>query len=90
MQELPSVVRGDAAAEIAVPASGARITELADAYARRVLTRLGRHVVSLDRATIKTAVLSTTDLERHNVNLVGGDPYSGPARSANSICGGRF
>jgi phytoene dehydrogenase-like protein len=39
--------------------------------------RLGRHVINLDRATIKTAVLSPADLERHNVNLVGGDPYSG-------------
>src|SRR5262245_32871418 len=77
LQELPRIVRGDAAEEIAVPASGAWITELADAYARRVLTRLGRHVVNLDRATIKTAVLSPADLERHNVNLVGGDPYSG-------------
>jgi phytoene dehydrogenase-like protein len=26
---------------------------------------------------IKTAVLSPADLERHNINLVGGDPYSG-------------
>ena len=77
LQELPRVVRGDAADEITVPPSGAWTTELAEAYARRVLTRLGRHVVNLDRATIKTAVFSPADLERHNVNLVGGDPYSG-------------
>jgi phytoene dehydrogenase-like protein len=77
LQDLPRVVRGDAADEIAVPASGAWTAELAEAYAQRVLTRLGRHVVNLDRATVGTAVLSPADLERHNVNLVGGDPYSG-------------
>src|SRR5215470_4520240 len=77
LQELPRVVRGDGASEIPVPASGAWTAELAEAYARRVLTRLGRHVLNLERATIKTAVLSPADLERHNVNLVGGDPYSG-------------
>jgi phytoene dehydrogenase-like protein len=77
LQELPRFVRGDAADEIAAPPFGAWTTDLAEAYAQRVLRRLGRHVVNLDRATIKTAVLSPADLERHNVNLVGGDPYSG-------------
>jgi len=77
LQELPRVVRGDAANEIDVPASGAWTAELAEAYARRVLTRLGRHVANLDRATIRSAVLSPADLELHNINLVGGDPYSG-------------
>jgi len=77
LQELPRVVRGDGASEIPVPASGAWTAELAEVYARRVLTRLGRHVLNLERATMRTAVLSPADLERHNVNLVGGDPYSG-------------
>src|SRR5262249_11670395 len=62
LQELRRVVRGDAANEIDVPASGAWTAELADAYARRVLTRLGRHVANLDRATIRSAVLSPADL----------------------------
>src|SRR5262245_24271264 len=75
--ELPRVVRGDAANEIAVPANGAWTPQLAAAQARRVLTRLGCHIVNLERATIKTAVLSPADLERYNVNLVGGHPYSG-------------
>src|SRR5262249_37290452 len=72
LQELPRVVRGDAANEIDVPASGAWTPELAEAYARRVLTRLGRHVANLDQATIRSAVLSPADLEHHNINLVGG------------------
>src|SRR5262249_40263955 len=66
-----------AGSEIAVPADGAWTPQLAAEQARRVLTRLGRHIVNLERATIKTAVLSPADLERYNVNLVGGDPYSG-------------
>jgi phytoene dehydrogenase-like protein len=77
LQELPRHVRGDAAGQIVAPPFGAWTPDLAEAYAQRVLTRLGRHVVNLDRATIRSAVLSPADLERHNVNLVGGDPYSG-------------
>jgi len=77
LQELPRVVRGDTAGEIAAPPHGDWTADVAEAYARRVLTRLGRHVVNLDRVTIKSAVLSPADLERHNINLVGGDPYSG-------------
>ena len=60
------------------------------AYAHRVLRRLGRHIVNLERATLKTAVLSPADLERHNVNLVGGDPYSGACTLGQFHCGGHF
>jgi phytoene dehydrogenase-like protein len=60
----------DAAGQIVAPSFGAWTPDLAEAYAQRVLARLGRHVVNLDRATIRTAVLSPADLERHNVNLV--------------------
>jgi len=77
LQELPRRVRGDAAGRISVPPSGSWTTQLAEAYAARVLSRLGRHIVNLRAATMKTAVLSPADLEHHNVNLVGGDPYSG-------------
>jgi phytoene dehydrogenase-like protein len=46
-------------------------------YADHVLERLGRHIPNLQSALIGRAVLSPADLERANVNLVGGDPYSG-------------
>ena len=61
----------------APPPHGDWTADVAEAYAQRVLTRLGRRVVNLDRVTIKSAVLSPADLERYNINLVGGDPYSG-------------
>ena len=77
LQELPRAMRGDAAGEIAAPSHGDWTADVAEAYAQRVLKRLGRHVVNLDRVTIKSAVLSPADLERDNINLVGGDPYSG-------------
>jgi phytoene dehydrogenase-like protein len=77
LQELPRVIRGDAAGEIAAPADGAWTAEVAQAYAQRVLKRLARHITNLDTALIKSAVLSPADLERYNINLVGGDPYSG-------------
>ena len=77
LQELPRVIRGDAAGEIAAPADGAWTAEVAQAYAQRVLKRLARHITNLDQVLIKSAVLSPADLERYNINLVGGDPYSG-------------
>jgi phytoene dehydrogenase-like protein len=75
--ELPRTVRGDAAGLISVPADGRWTPALAEAYAERVLTRLGGHIGNLSRATLKTTILSPADLERANINLVGGDPYGG-------------
>jgi phytoene dehydrogenase-like protein len=46
-------------------------------YADRVVARLARHVPNLESATLRRVVLSPADLERANINLVGGDPYSG-------------
>lgn len=77
LQELPRIVKGDAAGTIEPPADGRWTAELRDAYARRVVDRLGRHVPNLRGATIGMAALSPADLEARNINLVGGDPYSG-------------
>ena len=77
LQELPRIVRGDAANLIEPPVDGRWGPALADAYAGRILARLRRHITNLDEASIGMAILSPADLEAANINLVGGDPYSG-------------
>jgi phytoene dehydrogenase-like protein len=51
--------------------------EARERYADRITGRLARHIPNLESALLKRVVLSPADLERANVNLVGGDPYSG-------------
>jgi phytoene dehydrogenase-like protein len=76
LQELPSVVRGDAAGELDV-GDGSWAEELREGYADRIQARLARHIENLDSALLKRVVLSPADLEAANVNWVGGDIYSG-------------
>jgi phytoene dehydrogenase-like protein len=77
LQELPpGPVKGDAAGEIAV-GDGTWTESLREAYADRIVARLGRHVTNLERATSTRVVLSPADIERLNCNLVAGDIYSG-------------
>lgn len=77
LQELPSKIRGDAAGEIAPPADGRWSEAVRDAYAARIMKRLGQHIMNLNSATLAMTALSPADLEHWNMNLVGGDPYSG-------------
>ncbi|QBI20385.1 NAD(P)/FAD-dependent oxidoreductase [Egibacter rhizosphaerae] len=77
LQELPSVVTGDAAGELSAPADGAWTEELREAYADRIQQRLARHLPGLDDQVEGRRVYSPADLEALNPNLVGGDPYSG-------------
>jgi phytoene dehydrogenase-like protein len=76
LQELPTRVKGDAAGEIDV-GDGTWTETLRERYADRIVARLGRHIANLESATLARTVLSPADLERANMNLVGGDPYSG-------------
>ncbi|MEJ7793872.1 MAG: NAD(P)/FAD-dependent oxidoreductase [Gaiellaceae bacterium] len=76
LQELPPRPRGDAAGELDTTA-GIWTEELREAYADRILVRLGDHVENLATATIGRAVLSPADLEAANPNWVGGDIYGG-------------
>ena len=79
LQELPSgAVKGDAAGEIDT-ANGTWTETLREAYADRIVARLGDSIENLAGATIARTVLSPADIERANVNLVGGDIYGGSA-----------
>lgn len=77
LQELPSVIRGDAAEILTVPTDGRWTTALREQYADRIVSRLEAHIPGLSQQISGRAVLSPADLESLNMNLVGGDPYSG-------------
>ena len=72
--DAPTKIKGDAAGEI----PGRSWDEATrEAFADRIESVLSRHIK--DFATIKLArrAYSPADLERMNINLVGGDPYGG-------------
>ena len=77
LQELPSVVRGDAAGEIDPPPDGTWTEDLREAYADRIQARLATHLPGLEDQIIGRRAFSPADLEDLNANLVGGDPYAG-------------
>jgi phytoene dehydrogenase-like protein len=77
LQELPAGrVKGDAAGELDV-GDGTWTEELREAYADRIVARLGEAIENLGEATLKRVALSPADLERLNCNLVAGDIYAG-------------
>jgi phytoene dehydrogenase-like protein len=77
LQELPAGrIKGDAAEELDV-GDGSWTEKLREAYADRIVARLGRHIQNLERATIARVTLAPPDIEALNVNLVGGDIYGG-------------
>ena len=46
-------------------------------YADTIQARLAKHIPNLEASIVKRVALGPHDLERLNVNLVGGDPYGG-------------
>ena len=76
LQELPSRPQGDAAKMLDI-GDGAWTEGLRERFADRVMAKLARQVPNLYGAMRKRVVLSPADLEASNINLVGGDPYSG-------------
>jgi len=77
LQELPAGrVKGDAAGELDV-GDGAWSEALREAYADRVVARLGESIENLASASLARKVLSPADLEALNPNLVAGDIYAG-------------
>ena len=77
LQELPRKVRGDAVGLIAPPRDGRWTDEIKEQFADRVIAHLRPHIENIDSALLARRVLSPADLEALNINLVGGDPYSG-------------
>jgi phytoene dehydrogenase-like protein len=80
LQELPPRPKGDAAGELGdlIQAGDGRWTEeLREAYADRIVARIGRHIENLDAATVARVALSPADIEAANPNWVGGDIYAG-------------
>lgn len=77
LQELPSVIKGDAANVIPIPKGGTWSTEVRESYADRIIERLAEYIPDLPASILGRKVLSPADLEAANINLVGGDPYSG-------------
>jgi len=76
LQELPWQVKGDAAGELDV-GDGTWNESLRERYADRIQARIARHVPNLESSILRRVVLSPADLQRANVNLERGDPYSG-------------
>lgn len=76
LQEVPSRVKGDAAGELDV-GDGTWSEALREAYADRIVERLGGHIENLADATIGRVVLGPVELEAANPNWVGGDIYGG-------------
>jgi len=76
LQELPSRPSGDAAGQINT-GNGEWTDALRERYADRIIAKLARQIPNLEGSIRKRVVLSPADLERSNINLVGGDPYSG-------------
>lgn len=77
LQELPRLVRGDALGQVEVPEDGRWDDALAEAYAGRIIARLRHHIANFDAAVRGIEILGPHRLEAMNVNLAGGDPYSG-------------
>ena len=77
LQELPAGrVKGDAAGQLDV-GDGTWTEELREAYADRIVARLGESIENLGSASLRRIALSPVDLEALNPNLVGGDIYAG-------------
>ncbi len=76
LQELPWLVKGDAAGELDV-GDGTWTKALRERYADRIQARIARHVPNLEASILRRVVLSPADLQAANINLEQGDPYSG-------------
>lgn len=71
--DAPRVIKGDAAGQIA----GRDWDTVKEAFADRIQAILARHIKDFDNLVLARKAYSPSDLERMNVNLVGGDPYGG-------------
>ncbi|MGG4774762.1 phytoene desaturase family protein [Paenalcaligenes sp. Me52] len=77
MQDMPSTVKADVANELPIPADGRWNDALRDGMVERVRQRLETVMPGFSQHIIGSKAYSPADLEAWNMNLVGGDPYSG-------------
>lgn len=77
LQELPSRIKGDAAGKIEPTPDGAWTEAIKEAYLERIEERLARHIPGFPESVVGRRAFSPPELEGMNINLVGGDPYSG-------------
>ena len=77
MQDMPTTLRADEANEIALPADGKWNPSVREAVVQRVQQRLEHVMPGFSQQIIGHQAYSPADLESWNINLVGGDPYSG-------------
>mgnify|MGYP002737461972 FL=1 len=73
--DAPRLVKGDAAGEI--PTTGGWDDATREAFADRIEFILSRHIKGFDKIKLARRAYSPADLEKMNINLVGGDPYGG-------------
>lgn len=71
--DAPRVIRGDAAGQIA----GDDWDAVKESFADRIEAILSRHIRDFAAIRLARTAHSPRDLERMNMNLVGGDPYGG-------------
>ena len=71
--DAPRVIKGDAAGEI----DGRDWDGVREAFADRIERIVSRHIRDFDKLVLARRAYSPADLERMNINLVGGDPYGG-------------
>lgn len=71
------MILGDAAGTIQIPEGGIWNRQVREAYADRIIDRICEYMPALKTAILCREVLSPSDLQAMNINLVGGDPYSG-------------
>lgn len=77
LQELPSEIKDDAAGEISVPADGSWTEDVKNSYLKRIEDRLASHIPNFRNSILGRRAYAPPELEGLNINLVGGDPYSG-------------
>lgn len=73
--DAPSNIKGDAAGEIKT--TGGWDVATREAFADRIEAILEKHIRNFSAIKLKRVAYSPADLERLNINLVGGDPYGG-------------
>ena len=71
--DAPRVIKGDAGGAIA----GQTWDDVREAFADRIEGILAAHIKDFHKIKLARRAYSPADLERMNINLVGGDPYGG-------------